>query len=219
MYLLSFVGDISLVGILATDHLKLNGMKQAPENKEEVKKKPFASPPNLGGHTEELVDHYWGSINYVSSLIRASEIKAGLILSFYGILLNFVYQNLEMVMAQAVTSPLLYVLLGLWFIITAGSIYFSIKCFMPHIEAKYEKNVFFFGDVISKFGSIKEFSKSFYHISLDEYELFDQLGQQIYINSKIAALKFKNVNRSIRLLGLQLIVLFIISIYYFAIAP
>ena len=40
-------------------------------------------------HTDDLVDHYWGSITYVSSLIKASEIKAGLILSFYGILLNF----------------------------------------------------------------------------------------------------------------------------------
>lgn len=85
---------------------------------------------------------------------------------------------------------------------------------MPHIEAKYDKNVFFFGDVISKYGSIKEFSRTFYHISLDEVELFDQLGQQIYINSKIAALKFKNVNRSIQLLAVQLVVLFIITIYY-----
>ncbi len=44
------------------------------------------------GHAEELVDHYWGSINYVLGLIRASEVKAGLILTFYGILLNFIFQ-------------------------------------------------------------------------------------------------------------------------------
>jgi len=218
MYLLSFVGDSSSVGKITINHLKLNGMKQPPKTKEEAREKTFANPPNLGGHTEELVDHYWGTINYVSSLIRASEIKAGLTLSFYGILLGFVYENPEIVMEQAVISPLLYVLLGLWSIITAGSIYFSIKCFMPHIEAKYEKNVFFFGDVISKFGSIKEFSKTFYLTSLDEYQLFDQLGQQIYINSKIAAIKFQNVNRSIRLLGVQLIILFIISIYFFVMA-
>ena len=31
-------------------------------------------------HTDDLIDHYWGSINYVSNLIRASEIKAGLVL-------------------------------------------------------------------------------------------------------------------------------------------
>ena len=195
-------------------------MKQSQKSKKEDKAKSWAKrPPMEGSHAEELVDHYWGSINYVAELIRASEIKAGLILSFYGILLNFVYQNLELVIRHAATYQLLYVLLALWFIITGASIYFSIKCFIPHIEAKYEKNVFFFGDVISKYGNIKEFSKTFYHISLDEIELFDQLGQQIYINSKIAAAKFSNVHRSIKLLGIQLVVLFIITAYYLLIAP
>ena len=47
------------------------------------------------GHAEELVDHYWGGINYVLGLIRASEIKAGLLLSFYGILLNFIFQKVD----------------------------------------------------------------------------------------------------------------------------
>jgi len=189
-------------------------MKQSHKTKGEDKSIAVENLPISGGHREELVDHYWGSINYVSSLIRASEIKAGLILSFYGILFNIIYQNLELVMEQATNYPILYVLLILWFIFTAASIYFSIRCFMPHIEAKFNKNIFFFKDVISKYGSIKEFSKTFYHISLNEVELFDQLGQQIFINSKIAAIKFKNVNRSIRLLAVELAILFIISIYY-----
>ncbi len=195
-------------------------MKQSQKSKKEEKARDWAKrPPMSGGHAEELVDHYWGSISYVVELVRASEIKAGLILSFYGILLNFVFQSIELLVEQAATYQLLYVLLGLWFIVTGGSVYFSIKCFIPHIEAKYDKNVFFFGDVISKFGSIKEFSKTFYHISLDEVELFDQLGQQIYINSKIAAAKFRNVNRSIKLLAVQLVVLFITTAYYLVIIP
>ncbi len=189
-------------------------MEHSQKSKDEDKSIAPGNPPISGGHTEELVDHYWGSINYVSSLIRASEIKAGLILSFYGILFNIIYKNLELVMDQAEEHPILYVLLTLWFIFTAASIYFSIRCFMPHIEGKFNKNIFFFKDVISKYGSIKEFSKTFYQISLNEVELFDQLGQQIYINSKIAAIKFKNVNRSIRLLAVELAILFIISIYY-----
>ncbi len=189
-------------------------MRQSQKTKNEDEGVAIENPHIGGGHREELVDHYWGSINYVSSLIRASEIKAGLILSFYGILFNIIYQNLELVMEQATDYPILYVLLILWFIFTAASIYFSIRCFMPHIEAKFNKNIFFFRDVITKYGSIKEFSKTFYHISLNEVELFDQLGQQIYINSKIASIKFKNVNRSIRLLAVELAILFIISIYY-----
>ncbi len=164
------------------------------------------------GHAEELVDHYWGSINYVFGLVKASELKAGLILSFYGIILNFIYQNIEMVIIQASTHFFLYILLGLWLLATVASIYYSIRCFMPRIEAKFDKNIFFFGDVITKYGSIKEFSKIFYRISLNEEELFDQLGQQIFINSKIAASKFKNVNRSIRLLAVGLLLFFVIIV-------
>ena len=70
--------------------------------------------PNAGKiknkHTDDLIDHYWGSISYVSGLIKSSEIKAGLILSFYGILLNFAYSYLEMVLNFAKNAIFLYVL-------------------------------------------------------------------------------------------------------------
>lgn len=158
-------------------------------------------------YTEELVDHYWGSINYVFGLIKASELKAGLILSFYGILLNLIYQHLAMFLKIGSDQIVLLLLLGIWFLCTAISIYFSIRCFMPRIEGKYDKNIFFFGDVISKFGNIQEFSRTFYTISLNEEELFLQLGQQIFIISKIADYKFRNVNRSIRFLAVGLLLL------------
>ncbi|MGB3151579.1 MAG: Pycsar system effector family protein, partial [Maribacter sp.] len=165
-------------------------------------------------HTEELVDHYWGSINYVFSLIKASEIKAGLILSFYGILLNIAYQNIAMVLEDQVSNVFIFVLLGGWMICTIISIYFSVRCFIPKIEAQYDPNIFFFGDIISKFGTIREFSQTFYNISLKEKELFDQLGQQIFIISKISAYKFKCVNLAIRFLAAGLFALLGASIVY-----
>ncbi len=189
-------------------------MEVAPEDNNTEPLLKSEKKPILKGHAEELVDHYWGSINYVAGLIKSSEIKAGLILSFYGILFNIIYGNLEVVLERAESYHILYVLVGLWFILTVLSIFFSIRCFMPRIEGKYDKNIFFFNDVISKYGDIREFSKSFYKISLDQEELFHQLGQQIFINSKIAATKFKFVNRSIRMLALSLLSLFVMAIYY-----
>ncbi len=165
-------------------------------------------------HTEDLVDHYWGSIGYVFGLIKASELKAGLILSFYGILMNLIYQHLGMFFQTGANQVILLLLLGLWLLCTGVSIYFSIRCFMPRIEGKFDKNIFFFGDVISKFGNIQEFSRTFYTISLNEEELFLQLGQQIFIISKIADYKFRNVNRSIRFLALGLLLLFAMAAYY-----
>ncbi len=179
---------------------------------EEQEKQPL--PPIKNKHTDDLVDHYWGSINYVAGLIKASELKAGLILSFYGILLNFIYQGVTMAVENVPNEMILYILLGLWLCSTVASIYFAIRCFIPRIEAKYDKNIFFFRDVISKFGTINEFSKTFHQISKDEDQLFDHLGQQVFIISKIATIKFKNVQRSLKFLALGLGLVLITIIYY-----
>ena len=166
-------------------------------------------------HTDDLVDHYWGTLNYIIGMIKASEIKAGLILSFYGIILNLIFQSLSSVTASIKNDIGFYIISGIWAMSTIISVYYSIKCFMPRIESSYEKNVFFFGDVISSFGDIKKFSKTFYDISVDEEKVFDQLGQQIYINSKIASEKFKNVNSSLKYLAIGLMLFILLTIYYF----
>lgn len=190
---------------------------------------PFEEKPNIdpselnpdkegkeirASHVEDMVDHYWGSINYIMGLIQASELKAGLLLSFYGILLNFMYQKMEEIFTIFPNNVPLYILLGFWFVCTVISIFFCIRCFIPRIEVKYDKNIFFFGDVITKFGGIKEFSKTFYKVSMDEEQLFDQLGQQIFIISKITALKFKNVNKALRFLAWGILVLLVTVVYY-----
>jgi hypothetical protein len=182
----------------------------------EQSKTPKKSIPKVARapHTEDLVDHYWGSINYVTSLIKASELKAGLILSFFGILLNFIYQSTGQLLADVENDAILYMLIGLWVGCTAASVFFCVRCFVPRIEGKFSPNVFFFGDVISKFGDAKQFSKTFYEVSLDEHEIFEQLGEQIFINSKIAAWKFKNVRRAIQFLGIALLLLFVTAGYY-----
>ena len=126
-----------------------------------MEKEPIQIAPHIKNkHTDDLIDHYWGSINYVSDLIKASELKAGLILSFYGILLNFIYQYIKMIESVDVNKTVIYVLLSLWFVTTVASIYFSVKCFIPRIIGNYDKNIFFFKDVISKFGNINQFLKS-----------------------------------------------------------
>ena len=63
--------------------------------KQEPTKKSSIITSEQDSHVADMVDHYWGSINYVTSLIKASELKAGLILSFYGILLNLIYQSVD----------------------------------------------------------------------------------------------------------------------------
>ncbi|MFP4845699.1 Pycsar system effector family protein [Winogradskyella sp. PE311] len=172
-----------------------------------------SNPKNA--HTDDLVDHYWGTINYVTSLIKSSELKAGLILSFYGILLNLIYQSIESISIRLENDLILTFLVGAWVICTTISIFFCIRCFIPKIEDRFSVNMFFFKDIITKFGDIKEFSTTFFKMSKDEDILFQQLGEQIFIMSKISDWKFKNVKRAISLLAIGLIIFFIAGLYYF----
>lgn len=180
------------------------------DNKDKIRPKT-----NLTNHTEDLIDHYWYTINYLSALIKSSELKAGLILSFYGIVLNFIYQGAQSLDNSVKEDILLLSVVVIWALITGLSIFFCIRCFIPKIEGNFDKNMFFFKDIISHFGTIKEFSRSFFKMSVNEDELFIQLGEQVFIVSKIADWKFKNVQRAINLLVISLVVLAIGGIHIF----
>lgn len=157
----------------------------------------------------QLQFHYWGTMNYLVGLIKSSELKAGLILSFFGIIFNFIYQSKDQYEGNLEGFNYLQIIAILWLISTILSMYYSVRSFIPRIEKKYEANVFFFGDIISKYGDIKEYSKTFLETNVDKQKLYDQLGQQIYINAKITAAKFKNVNKSLKYLVVSIILLLI----------
>ena len=178
-----------------------------------IKKSP-SQKISKNKHTDDLIDHYWGTISYLTSLIKASELKAGLILSFYGILLNLIYQGSENFSDILSKDTILYILIGSWILCTSVSIFYCVRCFIPKIEGNYTKNMFFFKDIISKFGDIKEFSKTFLTMSKDEDVIFGQLGEQIFIISKISDWKFKNVKRAINFLAIGLVILFVTGLYH-----
>nr|WP_282122458.1 hypothetical protein [Algibacter mikhailovii] len=61
---------------------------------------------------------------------------------------------------------------------------------------------------------MNKFSKTFYEVSTDKDQLFMQLEHQIFVISKIATVKFKDVNRSFRFLALGIFLLLAIVTYY-----
>tara|TARA_R110002051_G_C8769485_1_gene503499 strand:- start:16330 stop:16857 length:528 start_codon:yes stop_codon:yes gene_type:complete len=147
---------------------------------------------------EDKINVYWQGISYINGLNRSSEIKAGLIISFYGLLLGVVFKiatgmdtNLHLNVALSVTF-----MIFIFFV--SRSIYFSFKCFMPQIETKFDANMFFFHDVVTKYGTVHEYSKKLMDLMNDEHLLYDQLGEQIYVNSLIASKKFTDVNKSVK---------------------
>jgi len=150
-------------------------------------------------------NNFWEQLERLEKLIRASELKAGLILSFQSLILGLFFDRLDSLQVTFGKDIVFIVIGSLWLICTSISIYFSVKCFMPRLELKFNKNVFFFRDAARSYGGVEQFTEELLNVFLNEEELFKQLSEQIYIESKIIDEKFKNVQKSIKFLAFSFI--------------
>ncbi len=157
-------------------------------------------------------NNYWEQLERLEKLIRASELKAGVIFSFHSLILGLFADRLEHFNQLFTDNLSLIILAILWMSSVLISIFYCFKCFRPRIELKYDKNVFFFRDAVSAFGDIKEYSKKLIEVCGSEEELVAQLSQQIHVESKIIDQKFKSVNNSIKFFAISFILIVVILI-------
>lgn len=149
-------------------------------------------------------NNYWEQLERLEKLIRASELKAGIIFSFHSLIIGLFIDRIEQFQPVIQSSKVFVVISFLWMACVLVSIYYCFKCFKPQIELKYEKNVFFFRDATYAFGDVKEYSKRLMEICNSE-EIYEQLSQQIHIESKIIDAKFACVHKSIKFFGLSFV--------------
>lgn len=147
---------------------------------------------------EEKIIVYWETIKHITDLNRTAELKAGLIMSFYGLVLGVIFEMATSIETNFKFNALLILVIASYFFFVARSLFYAFKCFMPQIETKFDNNMFFFFDIITHFGDIRAFSKKFHGLLEDDRALYDQMGQQIYVHSLIASRKLANVNKSVR---------------------
>ena len=158
--------------------------------------------------------NFWEHIEQLDRLIRAAELKAGLILSFHSLFLGIIIDKINEV-SEFMEQGIIYKLAILaWFIMVAISLYFALNCFRPKMELNFSKNVFFFRDAIREFGDIQSFKKTFLEINKDASQLYGQLSEQIFIQSKIIDYKFSTVQRAIKFLYLSFMWLVALVISY-----
>jgi pycsar effector protein len=155
-------------------------------------------------------NNYWEQLERLEKLIRSSELKAGIIFSFHSLILGLFVDRLDLFKDLFNGSIIFIILVIIWIALVLISIFFSFKCFMPRMELKFKKNVFFFKDAANSFGNIEEFSKKLMEISADEGDLFSQLSHQIFIESKIIDQKFKSVQKSIFYFAMSFILIVLI---------
>lgn len=160
-------------------------------------------------------NNYWEQLERLEKLIRASELKAGVVFSFHSLILGLFADRLEHFSQLFKDSNLLIVLAILWLSSVLISIFYCFKVFRPRIELKYDKNVFFFKNAAYAFGDVKEYNKKLIDVCGSEDKLYEQLSEQIHVESKIIDQKFVNVQKSIRYFGVSfafVIVILVVSL-------
>lgn len=155
-------------------------------------------------------NNYWEQLERLEKLIRASELKAGVIFSFHSLILGLFVDRLDYFQTAMEGNISLTILIIVWLIMVLMSIFFCFKCFMPRIMTKMPKNVFFFKDAAFRFGSREEYTKKLMEVVDSEDQLYQMLSEQIFIESEIITRKFSSVQKSIRFFALSLIVVILV---------
>ncbi len=155
-------------------------------------------------------NNFWEQLERLEKLIRASELKAGIIFSFHSLILGLFVDRIEYFQELLDKSLTFSVLVNIWVLFVLISIFFAFKCFMPRMELKFDKNVFFFRDAVNSYGDINEYTKQLTETCTDENKLFTQLSHQIFIESKIIDQKFKSVQKSIKYFAISFIFIILI---------
>ena len=148
--------------------------------------------------TVNLISNYWDLIDYNVHHIRHSELKASLILTAYGIIFGLAYDISGDFPIPKNYEYLFYVLIGVFISLTLTSIFFSFKTYIPRINYKLKKSVFFFHDINFHYKKPETYSKELIRVMEDEKELKSLLAEQAYINGVIASDKYVNVSKSIK---------------------
>lgn len=157
-------------------------------------------------------NNYWEQLERLEKLFRASEIKAGVLFSFHSLILGIIADRVQTYKSDFAESELLLVMGFAWLSTVIISLYYCFKSFRPRLEIKYKKNVFFFRDAAHKFGTMEEYVNYLIQICGSETELYEQLGEQIFVESKIIDSKFKSVQNSIIFFGFSFILLIAVII-------
>ncbi len=158
---------------------------------------------------DEKTGNYWKILETTLDWIKYSDAKATGILSIFGIIVTVIYSNIEPIKHLLMGNVYLGVLSVLSAICSLIAISYAFRSISPRIVKSNDQSIVFFGSVVRQYASLEEYRSMANKILDSKDGLDNELAEQIYINSSIAAKKFGDVTRSIRffVVGMFLILL------------
>jgi hypothetical protein len=147
---------------------------------------------------EQDTNNYWEQLERLEKLIRASELKAGILFSFHSLIIGLFVDRIQTFQNMFQDSMPFLIFSILWVFGVVISIYYCFKCFQPNIQLKYKTNVFFFRDAAREFDDVDSFVKEITSICQTNEEIVKRLSEQIHAESLIIDKKFYNVKKAIQ---------------------
>lgn len=161
--------------------------------------------------TYEKYEQYWHILHNNQDMIRFSEVKAGLVISIFGVLFSIMLSSVSWIRDQIGDwSWYLLILVILFMASTLVSLFFAFRCFMPRFENKNPTSVVYFGDIVSDFREYMAYHRFLEDIVVKDDEMSIQLAEQIHTNSVIATRKFQAVSKAIKLMLVSVFLLVVI---------
>ena len=93
-------------------------------------------------------NNYWEQLERLEKLIKNSELKAGVVFSFHSLILGLFIDRLDEFKDVLAADIFLLVVTICWIVLVSVSVFYCFRCFKPAMEMDYDRNVFFFKDVI-----------------------------------------------------------------------
>lgn len=161
-------------------------------------------------------DEYWSILTSINEWIRFSDLKAGVIISIYGVLFTIVYSNPSQVFGILKNNDWIFCISILVILVTITSIILAFLSLNPFLKNKNPSSVIYFGHIQEAFKNHKKYHEKASKVFKEKSDHELQLAEQVYINSKICWRKFKFVTWSIRFFVGSLGLLFIEILIYLA---
>jgi len=161
--------------------------------------------------TYEKYEQYWAILKNNQEMIRFSEVKAGLVVSIFGVLFSLMLNSVTWIKDAIEHWHMIQIgILGLFILLTMISLFYAFRVFMPRFENKNPTSVIYFGDIVADFKEYKAYHAYLENAVVDDAQMSMQLAEQIHTNSSIALKKMQSVNKAMRYMMIALFLLIVL---------
>lgn len=161
------------------------------------------------------IENYWKIYLMINDWIKFADVKAGILLTIYGLISTIVYTNANSVYLNLqVSSFRIIICVGIC-LSSIVSITYTFLCINPRLNKPNIKSIIFFGDIANKFDSFENYYDESVRIVKDDPKLIKQITEQIYTNSLIASKKFHNIKIAVQFFSISIFLLIFLIFVYF----